>query len=534
MANDYFDTGNYTPLQADSLARSANVNAIATAIEAGFDKLPSEARLKQNRVTHGTFGGTANAHTCTLPHTISSYTAGLHISYVPTLTNTSAVTVNVDGVGAVSIKRPDGTALQAGDVVANATLELRHNGTDFNVIGAPPGMITSAATQATNAATSATAAATSAAAAASSATAAATSETNAAASAAKLSGTSSTSVAIGTGSKAFTTQSGKFFDVGNWLLIASDADESNYMHGQVTAYSGTSLTVNVTNTGGSGTFADWVITVSGTRGATGATGATGPQGPAGADYTADAELNSIAGLVSAADKLPYFTGSGTAALADISTAGRALIDDANAAAQRTTLGLVIGTDVLAPSGSGASLTGVLKTGKQVIGCWGAEAIKPQTTNGCAAIAWDESTTNKVMTPQLSFDAAAIEYAQFKFRAPQGLDESANFTALIVWTEASGAASHDCVWQIEMQAQGDGDTIDSAWGTAITVTDTGTSGTRRITSEFSTITPGGTWAAGDEILVRVSRKATDAADTLNVDAKLIEVILLGTYAASVEP
>ena len=86
--------------------------------------------------------------------------------------------------------------------------------------------------------------------------------------------TSTTSLAIGTGSKTLTVETGKMFQPGQFISIVDQANNANYMSGQATAYTSAtgSLTVDVVASGGSGTISAWNISLSGTAGATGSTG----------------------------------------------------------------------------------------------------------------------------------------------------------------------------------------------------------------------------------------------------------------------
>lgn len=160
----------------------------------------------------------------------------------------------------------------------------------------------------------------------------------------------------------------------------------------------------------------------------------------------------------------------------------------------------------------------------------ASALFPATTTGCAALAQGETTTNKINYKYLAFDASTEEYAWFHMPTPDYWDLG-TITVKFHWTAAS--SSGDVIWGAAGLCRSDDDALDTALGTAQTVTDTLTAtGDEHTTAATSAITIGGTPAKGDKLYLRVYRDADAGGDTLAADAHLTGITIkfnAGTFS-----
>lgn len=65
---------------------------------------------------------------------LTAYTAGNAFYFVAAATNTSAMTINIDGLGVKDIRRLGSVALAAGDIVAGQIALIVYNGTNFQLL----------------------------------------------------------------------------------------------------------------------------------------------------------------------------------------------------------------------------------------------------------------------------------------------------------------------------------------------------------------------------------------------------------------
>lgn len=147
---------------------------------------------------------------------------------------------------------------------------------------------------------------------------------------------------------------------------------------------------------------------------------------------------------------------------------------------------------------------------------------PRTTNGAAALAQSETTTNKINYKSFDFDSSTQEFIQVLWQPPRNWNNSTvKFTPY--WTAASGSGG--VVWALQGVALSNDDALDTAIGTEQTSTDTLiATGDVHIGPQSLAITIAGSPADGDLIVLQFKRNPSDGSDTLAADAKFLGLML----------
>lgn len=149
---------------------------------------------------------------------------------------------------------------------------------------------------------------------------------------------------------------------------------------------------------------------------------------------------------------------------------------------------------------------------------------PRTTGGCGVNSL-EAATNKVNYDVLEFDTGTQEYAQAAVVMPNNWNGS-TITANFHWTAASGSGG--VTFTLAGRSLADNGAIDQAMGTAQKSDDTlQTANNVHISPTTSAITLAGSPAAGQLVILEISRAVSDGNDTLAVDARLLGVEIIYT-------
>jgi len=110
--------------------------ATNAAVGTAASDLSTLAQVQANTVSYAADGGAANAYTVSLSPAATAYTAGMQVCFKVANTNTGASTINVNALGVKNIF-VDGAAVTGGELMAGDMVELRYDGTQFQVVSFP-------------------------------------------------------------------------------------------------------------------------------------------------------------------------------------------------------------------------------------------------------------------------------------------------------------------------------------------------------------------------------------------------------------
>lgn len=165
----------------------------------------------------------------------------------------------------------------------------------------------------------------------------------------------------------------------------------------------------------------------------------------------------------------------------------------------------------------------------------AAAMQPAATNGCSALAVTEGTAGQPNVHVRDFDTTTAESAQFQFVFPNRWDKG-TITFQVYYTHAGTQTGglDGVAWGLSAVSIVDDAAWDIAFGTQIVVTlDRANGGDVHTTAESAAVTVGGTLNDAQMTFFELERVVGDAADDMDIDARLLGARIFWTEDSAVE-
>lgn len=148
----------------------------------------------------------------------------------------------------------------------------------------------------------------------------------------------------------------------------------------------------------------------------------------------------------------------------------------------------------------------------------------RTTNGAVRTSLTESTTNKVMRDVWAFDPTTTQYVQFELYLPKAFN-AGTITFRYEWAHAA-ASNFGVVMGLQARAFTNDDAMDQAFGTAVTVTDTGgTTDDDYISPESTAVTIAGTPTGQKVVRFQLYRDVNAGGDTMSTANLYLEKVIV---------
>jgi len=115
---------------AVEVTTGSNDTKYATPLALAGSKYLDQSGSKISATASGT-----DTYTATISPAITAYASGQTFTIKFTNANTASSTINLNSLGAKTIKKPNGQELVQGEITASAVVILHYNGTDFIALG---------------------------------------------------------------------------------------------------------------------------------------------------------------------------------------------------------------------------------------------------------------------------------------------------------------------------------------------------------------------------------------------------------------